>query len=305
MKNAEWCDKTDTGTLSAAVKLWTWPQFFVQTAGGPGHIRPGSRIGVSGTKGRFHDRHMCRSRLLAQMHWELRILHRQEPADRVSQHHWWSQETVSENEGHRLQRLQGIRDFHWPLSQYMKSRHCRYNTEVLASGGFKGHCTVKNGVLKRFMKRGTTLHPLQSWAPEIRYLEQASKDTKSCDHVVNKPTILMKPDLTSNMYHHFCDFFNLYASLALNGTVFSQDKKLIMPPRSVQAKMDRIYKMWIEWDISVISYHLLIKPGHERHILGVQISKMRNMRVNSRSIIGIGVAVPQLRSVTRIETVNK
>ena len=55
----------------------------------------------------------------------------------------------------------------------------------------------------------------------------------------------------------------------------------------------------------MISYHLLIKPGHERHILGVQISKMRNMRVNSRSIIGIGVAVPQLRSVTRIETVNK
>ena len=40
-----------------------------------------------------------------------------------------------------------------------------------------------------------------------------------CDVRIEKPTFFMKIDATVNMYHHFCDFFNLYASLHINGSI--------------------------------------------------------------------------------------
>ncbi|KAI8511526.1 hypothetical protein Bbelb_106260 [Branchiostoma belcheri] len=48
-----------------------------------------------------------------------------------------------------------------------------------------------------------------------------------CDIVLDKPTYLMKLDAGVNMYHHFCDFINLYASQHINGS-FSQDVNIIM-----------------------------------------------------------------------------
>ena len=40
-----------------------------------------------------------------------------------------------------------------------------------------------------------------------------------CDVTFDEPVLVMKVDATVNMYHHFCDFFNLYASLHLNATL--------------------------------------------------------------------------------------
>eukprot|EP00058_Branchiostoma_floridae_P014210 XP_002599698.1 hypothetical protein BRAFLDRAFT_119381 [Branchiostoma floridae] len=48
-----------------------------------------------------------------------------------------------------------------------------------------------------------------------------------CDIVLDKPTYLMKLDAGVNMYHHFCDYINLYASQHINGS-FSQDVNIIM-----------------------------------------------------------------------------
>ena len=50
-------------------------------------------------------------------------------------------------------------------------------------------------------------------------VESEDDNIMLCDTVVSKPTILMKVDLTWNMYHHFCDFFNIFMSLNLNGSV--------------------------------------------------------------------------------------
>jgi len=62
--------------------------------------------------------------------------------------------------------------------------------------------------------------PLQSWAPELRFFTELDFDispsAKECDVYVTKPTIIMKLDATVNYYHHFCDFFNLYASMHIN-----------------------------------------------------------------------------------------
>ena len=38
----------------------------------------------------------------------------------------------------------------------------------------------------------------------------------------------MKLDYGGNMYHHFCDFFNLYASQHVNGSQFDKDITIIM-----------------------------------------------------------------------------
>lgn len=45
----------------------------------------------------------------------------------------------------------------------------------------------------------------------------------NCDTIFNKPTFVIKLDASVNMYHHFCDFLNLFASQFLNNTYFGQD----------------------------------------------------------------------------------
>ena len=48
-----------------------------------------------------------------------------------------------------------------------------------------------------------------------------------CDEMVTQPTIFIKLDAVVNMYHHFCDFFNLYASQHINGS-FSNDVHIVI-----------------------------------------------------------------------------
>lgn len=52
-------------------------------------------------------------------------------------------------------------------------------------------------------------------------------DEYNCDEIVVRPTIFIKLDAVVNMYHHFCDFFNLYASQHINGS-FSDDVQIVI-----------------------------------------------------------------------------
>ncbi|CAL8236846.1 unnamed protein product [Boreogadus saida] len=52
-------------------------------------------------------------------------------------------------------------------------------------------------------------------------------DDGLCDLVIEKPTVFMKLDAGVNMYHHFCDFVNLYVSQHINNS-FSRDINLLM-----------------------------------------------------------------------------
>lgn len=99
-------------------------------------------------------------------------------------------------------------------------RTLRYDMEVLKEGGIHGRCTLNRQLLQ---DHSNLMSPLQSWAPELRYFQTDKvffngTDSRMCDVYVERPTILMKLDATVNMYHHFCDFFNLYVSLHLNGS---------------------------------------------------------------------------------------
>lgn len=99
---------------------------------------------------------------------------------------------------------------------------------------------------------------LQSWGPELRNfvsLDERPIDEEHCDMIYERPTYIVKIDASktfspslilrvilidlqmkislaaNNMYHHFCDFFNLYASLHLNMThpmAFARDNHIII-----------------------------------------------------------------------------
>ncbi|CAH0556852.1 unnamed protein product [Brassicogethes aeneus] len=107
----------------------------------------------------------------------------------------------------------------------------RYKMDVLKDGEIGGYCELKK---ERLDKNLDHLSPLQSWSPEIRYFSRLNRRPiveGDCDVVIEKPTFIMKIDATVNMYHHFCDFLNLYASMHLNAThrdAFSTDVQILL-----------------------------------------------------------------------------
>ncbi len=99
-------------------------------------------------------------------------------------------------------------------------KNLKYSMDVLAEGEIGGKCRLKKGPLRDNFEY---MAPLQSWAPELRNFVETKtpvdgSDSPLCDVFISAPTIVMKLDATVSMYHHFCDFFNLYASLLINST---------------------------------------------------------------------------------------
>ncbi|CAG2100159.1 unnamed protein product [Medioppia subpectinata] len=100
----------------------------------------------------------------------------------------------------------------------------RYRDDVLRGEHIGGwNCDLLERDLK---SEGQHKSPLQSWFAEIENFRVLSDD-EECDQWVEKPTFIMKLDATVNMYHHFCDFINLYASLHLNNS-FSTDNNIVV-----------------------------------------------------------------------------
>ncbi|XP_066153392.1 EGF domain-specific O-linked N-acetylglucosamine transferase isoform X2 [Euwallacea fornicatus] len=105
----------------------------------------------------------------------------------------------------------------------------RYKMDVLSEGDIVGHCTLKK---EEFEVQTDHISALQSWGPELRFfteIPQRPIHDGLCDIVIEKPTYIMKIDAI-NMYHHFCDFLNLYASLHLNqhSETFSTDVYILI-----------------------------------------------------------------------------
>ncbi|CAL4065105.1 unnamed protein product, partial [Meganyctiphanes norvegica] len=104
----------------------------------------------------------------------------------------------------------------------------RYHMDVLNDGQIGGHCSLNWKLLSENLDM---ISPLQSWGPELKNFqikeEQITQNT-ICDKWVDTSTYIMKIDATVNMYHHFCDFFNLYAAQHVNATdeyAFSTDSQ--------------------------------------------------------------------------------
>ncbi|XP_013181020.1 PREDICTED: EGF domain-specific O-linked N-acetylglucosamine transferase [Papilio xuthus] len=107
----------------------------------------------------------------------------------------------------------------------------RYKMDILSEGQIGGYCNYYEDRLKAEAEH---MSALQSWAPEmVNFIKTPYRPIfdEKCDIVIEKPTYIMKLDATVNMYHHFCDFFNLYASLHVNSThpsTFTKDNHILI-----------------------------------------------------------------------------
>ncbi|PSN54636.1 EGF domain-specific O-linked N-acetylglucosamine transferase [Blattella germanica] len=112
-----------------------------------------------------------------------------------------------------------------------RTEHLRYKMDVLKEGQIGGYCQLHKA---RLEEECDQISPLQSWGPEMRYFTSLHRRPiveQDCDIVIEKPTFILKIDATVNMYHHFCDFFNLYATLHVNSShpsTFSTDIHILI-----------------------------------------------------------------------------
>ncbi|RWS31744.1 EGF domain-specific O-linked N-acetylglucosamine transferase-like protein [Leptotrombidium deliense] len=160
--------------------------------------------------------------------------------------------------GYIRERRKELRSFCTPRSKDASSLHCtqylrfckatnmlidfnrlkinesmRYKEDVVEKGAFCG----RNCDLNEHLLQSQSAHKsaLQSWFNEISNYKNCDETIK-CDIRITKPTFIVKLDATVNMYHHFCDFVNLYLSQHLNGS-FSLDNNILLwdiyPYRSI------------------------------------------------------------------------
>ncbi|XP_069142595.1 EGF domain-specific O-linked N-acetylglucosamine transferase-like isoform X1 [Argopecten irradians] len=109
----------------------------------------------------------------------------------------------------------------------LKKGNDRFREDVFTEGQVGGHCELDKKALK---DEGEHKSPLQSWFAELEQytsLPYRPIEDKKCDIVIDKPTYLIKLDAGVNLYHHFCDFVNLYASQHINNS-FSTDINIVM-----------------------------------------------------------------------------
>jgi len=115
------------------------------------------------------------------------------------------------------------------LGSRVRNDNLKYKMDVFRPGDLTVDCSLD---LAWLAEQQEMMSPLQSWAPEFRNLEEEKVGHSECDLVVEEPTYIMKLDATVNIYHHLCDFFNLYLSLHLNHSL-------------VEAAGDR----WSSWEV--------------------------------------------------------
>lgn len=103
--------------------------------------------------------------------------------------------------------------------------HDRYREDILKFGDIGGNCQLNRAEL---IKNGDQKSPLQSWFAELQmFIEMNQTNSFHCDITITKPTILIKLDSGYNMYHHFCDFINLYISQHMNDS-FTKDIQIVL-----------------------------------------------------------------------------
>lgn len=115
----------------------------------------------------------------------------------------------------------------------------RFREDVAEQVVIGGDCSVN---VDKIENNGAQGGALQSWHRELRMFRTVSKGQK-CDVTIERPVVFMKLDAGVNMYHHFCDFVNLYASQHVNGS-FSRDIELIRWDTSTLYYQDVFESVW-------------------------------------------------------------
>lgn len=162
-----------------------------------------------------------------------------------------------------------------------RKEQLRYKMDVLKEGQIGGYCRLHKSRLENECDQ---ISPLQSWGPELRYFTELPRRPimeKDCDITIEKPTFILKIDATVNMYHHFCDFFNLYTSLHVNSShpsTFSTDVHiLIWETYTYQSSFGAVWEAFTShpvWDLKTfrgetVCFKNLVFPLLPRMIFGL------------------------------------
>ncbi|XP_069499899.1 EGF domain-specific O-linked N-acetylglucosamine transferase isoform X2 [Ambystoma mexicanum] len=119
----------------------------------------------------------------------------------------------------------------------------RFKEDFFQTDEIGGHCSLDIQALTVQNQRKS---PLQSWFAELQSFSALGfrpiEDGK-CDLIVEKPTIFMKLDAGVNMYHHFCDFVNLYITQHVNNS-FGTDVNIVMWDTSSNGYGDLFSETW-------------------------------------------------------------
>ena len=120
------------------------------------------------------------------------------------------------------------------LEERVHKENLKYKMDIFGPGELQ----LRGCELDRALLRANLDHmsPLQSWAPELRHIATPGPGAGRCDLTLEQPVVVMKLDATVNMYHHFCDFFNLYLSLHMNHSLggledsaaWARDKRVLI-----------------------------------------------------------------------------
>ena len=125
-----------------------------------------------------------------------------------------------------------------------KSSNDRYREDIFKPGQVGGKCRFDAA---KFRTQGDHKSPLQSWYSELQLFESFEQspinDAKKCDIVINEPTFLIKLDAGVNMYHHFCDFVNLYVTQHTNNS-FLQNVNIVFWDTSGSDYWSYFSDMW-------------------------------------------------------------
>ena len=110
------------------------------------------------------------------------------------------------------------------VASRLTTENLKYQMDILGEGDVVvTGCDLDQGWLESNLP---LMSPLQSWAPELQHISAAQRGDIQCDLTIEEPTVIAKLDAGVNMYHHFCDFFNLYLSLHLNYSISSLDPQV-------------------------------------------------------------------------------
>ncbi|MGH0187788.1 UNVERIFIED_CONTAM: hypothetical protein FKN15_026475 [Acipenser sinensis] len=127
--------------------------------------------------------------------------------------------------------------------RHPRRSHDRYKEDFLQAGEIGGHCQLDK---KALLSEGEHKSPLQSWFAELQTYSELNfhpMDDGKCDLIIEKPTFFMKLDAGVNMYHHFCDFVNLYITQHINNS-FSTDVNIVMWDTSAYGYGDLFNDTW-------------------------------------------------------------
>ncbi|MEE6502537.1 hypothetical protein FKM82_004546 [Ascaphus truei] len=119
----------------------------------------------------------------------------------------------------------------------------RFKEDFFQAGEIGGHCHLDT---HKLLSQGHRKSPLQSWFAELQQYSPLSFkpiEDGQCDLIIDKPTYFLKLDAGVNLYHHFCDFVNLYITQHVNNS-FSTDVRIVMWDTSFYAYGDLFSDTW-------------------------------------------------------------